>query len=81
MEEPTGGLNRFSPGPLPAIGPKSEAGEFQPDVILLDIGLPKVNGYEACQRIRKQPWGKNVVLIGDRKRIAAAPTKQGSITT
>ena len=39
------------------------AGEFRPDVILLDIGLPKLNGYEACRRIREQPWAKSVVLI------------------
>src|SRR5262249_56284993 len=39
------------------------AGEFRPDVMLLDIGLPKLNGYEACRRIREQPWGKKVVLI------------------
>jgi signal transduction histidine kinase/ActR/RegA family two-component response regulator len=36
---------------------------FRPDVILLDIGLPKLNGYEACRRIREQPWGKGLVLI------------------
>jgi PAS domain S-box-containing protein len=39
------------------------AGAFRPDVMLLDIGLPKLNGYEACRRIRGQPWGKKVVLI------------------
>jgi DNA-binding response OmpR family regulator len=39
------------------------AGEFRPDVILLDIGLPKLNGYEACRRIREQAWGKQAVLI------------------
>ncbi len=36
---------------------------FQPDVIMLDIGMPKLNGYEACRRIREQPWGKKVTLI------------------
>jgi CheY-like chemotaxis protein len=39
------------------------AGEFRPDVIMLDIDLPKLNGYEACQCIREQSWGKNAVLI------------------
>ena len=41
-----------------------EAAErLRPDVIVLDIGLPKVNGLEACRRIRERPWGKNVVMI------------------
>lgn len=39
------------------------AAEFRPDVMLVDIGLPKLNGYEACRRIREQSWGKKVVLI------------------
>jgi CheY-like chemotaxis protein len=39
------------------------AGEFQPDVILLDMGLPKLNGYNACRRIREQSEGTGVVLI------------------
>src|SRR6185437_12644759 len=38
-----------------------EAGAaFRPDLILLDIGMPKLNGYDACRRIREQPWGKSV---------------------
>jgi len=39
------------------------AAEFRPQVILLDIGLPKLNGYEACRKIREQPGGKTIVII------------------
>lgn len=41
----------------------AEAVAFQPDVILLDIGLPKLNGYEACRRIRAQQNGNRPVII------------------
>jgi PAS domain S-box-containing protein len=36
---------------------------FQPDVVLLDISLPKLNGYEVARRIRQEPWGKDVKLV------------------
>ena len=39
------------------------AESFLPEVILLDIGLPKLNGYEVAQRIREQEWGKSMFLI------------------
>jgi signal transduction histidine kinase/ActR/RegA family two-component response regulator len=39
------------------------AAAFRPDVNLLDIGMPKLNGYDACRRIRQQPWGKNIVIV------------------
>jgi len=39
------------------------AEEVRPDVILLDIGLPRLNGYETAEHIREQPWGKRMVLI------------------
>ncbi len=41
-----------------------EAAEsFRPDLILLDIGMPNLNGYEACRRIRDTAWGKNMTVI------------------
>ena len=41
-----------------------EAAErLKPDAILLDIGLPRLNGYEACRRIRQEPWGARIKLI------------------
>jgi CheY-like chemotaxis protein len=36
---------------------------FHPDLALLDIGMPRLNGYEACRRIREQPWGKTTVMV------------------
>jgi CheY-like chemotaxis protein len=56
------------------------AEDFRPQVILLDIGMPKLDGYDACRRIRKKPWGKSTVLIAltgwgqeeDRRRTSAA---------
>ena len=39
------------------------AERLRPDTILLDIGLPRLNGFEVCRRIREQPWGKDVVVI------------------
>ncbi|WP_411281348.1 PAS domain S-box protein [Gemmatimonas sp.] len=40
-----------------------EARTFRPDVIVFDIGMPKLNGYEACRLIREQSWGGSIVLI------------------
>jgi PAS domain S-box-containing protein len=36
---------------------------YRPDIVLLDIGLPKMNGYETARRIRQGPWGKEMKLI------------------
>jgi PAS domain S-box-containing protein len=58
-----------------------EAAEsFRPDLILLDIGLPKMNGYDACRVIRQQPWSNGMIIValtgwgqeGDRLRSAQA---------
>ena len=36
---------------------------FRADVALLDIGMPKMNGYELAREIRKQPWGAGIQLV------------------
>ena len=39
------------------------AAAFRPEVVLLDIGMPKLNGYEACVRIRAEPWATAITFI------------------
>ena len=39
------------------------AGTFRPHALVLDIGLPDVNGYEVARSIRAAPWGGRMVLI------------------
>ena len=50
--------------------------DFRPNVVLLDIGLPGLNGFEVARRLRQQPMLKNIMLVAmtgygqesDRKR-------------
>jgi PAS domain S-box-containing protein len=37
--------------------------KYRPEVVLLDIGLPRLDGHEVCRRVREHPWGKNIVII------------------
>ncbi len=39
------------------------AAVFRPDLIFLDIGMPRLDGHETARRVREQPWGKSIVLI------------------
>ena len=41
----------------------SLAESYRPEVVLLDIGMPRMNGYEAARSIRREPWGKHMMLI------------------
>jgi CheY-like chemotaxis protein len=35
----------------------------RPNVVLLDIGLPKLSGHDVCRYVRQQPWGKDILMI------------------
>jgi CheY-like chemotaxis protein len=39
------------------------AAEFRPQAALLDIGMPRLNGYETARRMRAAPWGKEMFLV------------------
>ena len=63
-----------------------EAAErLRPDAVLLDIGLPGLNGYEVCRRIREQPWGKDLLLVAltgwGRRKTAIEPGRPASTPT
>ena len=53
---------------------------FVPDVVLLDLGMPRPDGFEVCRRLRQQSWGANALVIavtgwgqnGDRRRTREA---------
>ena len=53
---------------------------LKPDVLVLDIGMPGLSGYEVARRVRAQPWGREALLIAatgwgqlsDREKAASA---------
>jgi len=63
-------------------GPQAleRAEALRPEAVLLDIGLPGLNGYEVCRRLRAEPWGEEMAIIAltgwgqdeDRRRSASA---------
>jgi len=37
--------------------------QFQPDVVLLDIGMPGINGFDLCKRLRPHPNAQDAILV------------------
>jgi PAS domain S-box-containing protein len=56
------------------------AGSFRPEVALLDIGMPDLDGYEVARNVRETPWGQDILLVAltgwgqedDKRRARAA---------
>lgn len=56
------------------------AREFRPQIALIDIGMPRLNGYEVAQAVRRADWGRDMVLVAvtgwgqdeDKQKAAAA---------
>jgi signal transduction histidine kinase/ActR/RegA family two-component response regulator len=54
--------------------------QFEPEVVLLDLGMPKMDGYETARRLRQESWGQHAMLVAltgwgqhrDRERTAEA---------
>jgi signal transduction histidine kinase/ActR/RegA family two-component response regulator len=52
----------------------------RPELVLLDLGMPRMDGYEACRRIREQPWSRDMTIVAvtgwgqkdDRRKTGAA---------
>src|SRR5215213_4657423 len=59
-----------------------KAASFQPDLILLDVMMPKLSGFEVCQKIKSNPATKQIMILmvtalnehGDMERAVDAGT-------
>jgi CheY-like chemotaxis protein len=40
-----------------------KAASYRPEIVLLDIGMPKLSGYDVCRRLREQPAGNDMIIV------------------
>jgi CheY-like chemotaxis protein len=52
----------------------NKVAEFKPDLILLDIMMPKLSGFEVCQKLKSDPSTKNIMIL-----MVTALNEQGDI--
>ena len=45
------------------LGAVEQARVFRPEIVLLDIGLPHLDGYEVCRLIRQETWGPDAFIV------------------
>jgi CheY-like chemotaxis protein len=58
----------------------TQAERFRPHLVLLDLGLPLMDGHAVCRHVKAQPWGREIAIVAltgwgqaqDRERTAAA---------
>jgi CheY-like chemotaxis protein len=39
------------------------AEQLRPEIVLLDIGMPKLNGYDVCRALRERDWGRQAAIV------------------
>jgi CheY-like chemotaxis protein len=63
----------------------ARAERFRPDIVLLDLGMPKLDGFEVSRRIRAAPWSESMRLVAQsgwgQEEDGAAPPRPASTTT
>jgi CheY-like chemotaxis protein len=52
----------------------AKVAEFQPDLILLDIMMPKMSGFEVCKKLKRDPKTKQIMIL-----MVTALNEQGDI--